>query len=81
MNFHGIFTMLSNFDFLDLRPEDSGSFISGTRRKCCSVRLAMADRGCICCDRMMMRRTRCAVFLSYEKRVSLDFTHINVPVR
>ena len=29
----------------------------------------MADGGCICCDRMVMCRTRCAVFLSYEKRV------------
>ena len=63
--------MLSNFDFLDLRPEDSVGFISETRRKSsCSVQCnAMADGGCICCDRMMMCSTRSAVFLSYEKRV------------
>ena len=32
--------MLCNFDFVDLRHEDSGSFISGARRKSYSVRLA-----------------------------------------
>ena len=62
-------TMLSNFDFLDLRPEDSDSFISGTRRKSCSVRLAIADGGCICCDRMVMCRTRtmCRISVVREK--------------
>ena len=32
--------MLCNFDFLVLRPEDSGSYILGTRRKSCWVPLA-----------------------------------------
>ena len=63
-------TMLSNFDFLDLRPEDLVVLFQAHEgketRKSCSVRLAMADQGCICCDRMVMCRTRCAVFLSYE---------------
>ena len=33
-------TVLCNFHFVDLRPEDSGSFISGKQRKSCSVSLA-----------------------------------------
>ena len=75
-----------NFNFLDLKillvlfQVHEGK----ETRKRCSVRLAMADRGCICCDRMVMCRTRCAVFLSYEKsqlRLHSTFTNVNVPVR
>ena len=50
--------MLSNFDFLDLKilvvlfQAHEGK----ETRKSCSVRLAMADRDCICCDRMVMCR-------------------------
>ena len=53
-------------------------------KKSCSVRLAMGDRGCICCDKMVMCGTRCAVFLSYDKsqlRLHSIFTDVNVPVR
>ena len=49
-------TMLSNFDCLDLKilvvlfQAHEGK----ETRKSCSVRLAMADRSCICCDRIVM---------------------------
>ena len=71
--------MLCNCDFLDLRSEDSGSFISGTRRESCSVCLVMTDRGCICCDLMVM----CHISVLREKtqlRLHSTFTNVNVPV-
>ena len=76
-------TMLSNFDFLDLKilVVLFQSHKGKETRKSCSVHLAMADRSCICCDRMVMCRTRCAVFLSYEKsqlRFHSTFTNVNV---
>ena len=73
--------MFSNFDFLDLRPEVSGSFISGRRRKICSIRrLAMTDRACICCDRMVMCLTS-VVREKSQPRLHSTFTNVNVPVR
>ena len=60
--------MLSNFDFLDIRPEDSGSFIPGS---------VVREKSAV----FLSYEKRVPYFLSYEKRVSLDFTHVNIPVR
>ena len=46
--------MLCNFDFLDLRPEDFGSFVSSIQGKVVLFVWHGADQGCICCDIMVM---------------------------
>ena len=52
----GLHSSSLNFHYQPRFSVDSGSFISGTNGKSCSVRLAMADRGCICINIMVMCR-------------------------